>query len=186
MLSLDVDHLNRTFPKYPMTVQDKGWVYGVWYCGTAWRKARMYGEYPPTFLARALALVPGAERIIHCPSGTVTGPGMTVDLVRDKVRVPQVVADAARLPFPDSTFDFYLSDPPYSDVDAKHYGTGHYPLNKAMKEAHRVVENGGLVGLLHKYPPSYNRTNWEPLAMIAVMTGFSKIVRMFTVVRVVK
>lgn len=186
MLSLDVTHLNETFPKYPVTVEDKEWVYGVWYCGTAWKPAKMYGQYPPSFLPRVLALVPEAKRIIHCPSGSVTGPGVTVDMVRDHVRVPQIVADAAHLPFADNSFDFYISDPPYSDKDAKQYGTGHYPIRKAMEEARRVVENRGLVGLLHKYPPSYNRKMWTPLAMIAVVTGFQKIVRMFTILRVVK
>jgi ParB-like nuclease domain len=65
--NISVAAWNAAFPEYPMTVEDKGWIYGVWYCGTAWQKTRLPGEYPPTFLDRALGLFPDAKKIVHCP-----------------------------------------------------------------------------------------------------------------------
>jgi SAM-dependent methyltransferase len=104
----------------------------------------LYGQYPATFLKRALALFPGATDILHCPSGTIHGvPGITVDMIRDAVRCPQVVANACALPFQTDSFDLVLSDPPYLDHDAKNYGTGHFPLKKAMQEFHRVIRPHG-------------------------------------------
>jgi hypothetical protein len=87
--AIDVQNCNATFKRYPVTVEDKGWVYGVWYCGTSWDRVRLHGQYPPTFLKRALSLFPNAKDILHCPSGTVTH-GTTVDLMRDEVRQPQI------------------------------------------------------------------------------------------------
>src|SRR5208283_157737 len=109
---IDVVNCNKTFPKYPITVFDKGWVYGVWYCGTSWEKVILHGQYPPTFLRRALSLFPHIkrDRILHCPSGTVVGPGVTVDIVSEGYRWPKIVADAAALPFDSGTFDLILSD----------------------------------------------------------------------------
>lgn len=102
---MNVANVNKAFPKYPITVEDKGWVYGVWYCGTSWTRVRLHGQYPPTFLKRALALFPEAEDILHCPSGTIEGMGITVDLKTCDVRKPMIQADAARLPFNDNSFD---------------------------------------------------------------------------------
>ena len=109
---MNVAALNAAFPRYPITVSVKGWTYGVWYCGTSWTKVKLYGQYPPTFLKRALALFPDAKDILHCPSGTVTGPGLTIDATKDDVRCPQIIANASSLPLPDSSLDLVLSDPP--------------------------------------------------------------------------
>ncbi len=180
-MSLSVAAVNEAFPKYPMTIDDKGWVYGVWYCGTAWDKVRLHGQYPPTFLKRAVALFPGAKDILHCPSGTVTGPGVTVDAIRDEVRCPQYVAPADALPFADESFDLVLSDPPYTSEDSAKYGCKPYPLGRAMEEARRVLRPGGHFGILHTYYPSYRRKKWRLVALIAVVTGFMRATRMFSV-----
>jgi SAM-dependent methyltransferase len=177
---MDVRHLNETFPKYPVTVEDKGWVYGVWYCSTAFRKSDLHGQYPATFLKRALALFPSAERILHCPSGTVTGPGMTVDLVRDKIRQPQIVASADRLPFKPCSFDLYLSDPPYNDHHCKIYNCPPYPLRLAMREAHRVLRPGGYFALLHFNWPSFHPSEWQLKGLIGVVTGANRASRIFS------
>lgn len=178
---ISVDNVNRAFPRYPMTVEDKGWVYGVWYCGTAWTRPRLYGEYPPTFLRRALALFPDAKNILHCPSGTVTGPGITVDAQPNHVVKPMVIADAARLPFKDGSFDLILSDPPYSPGDALKYGVAKWSSVAALKEFHRILSPGGHLGFLHTYYPSYYRKNWRLLGLIAVVTGFLRQTRMFSI-----
>lgn len=178
---ISVENCNKTNPKYPITVFDKGWVYGVWYCGTSWDRVRLHGQYPPTFLKRALALFPDAKDILHCPSGTVLGPGVTVDLMVDDVRKPQIVASADSLPFPDGSFDLYLSDPPYTPEDSRKYGCKPYPLGKAMKEARRVLRVGGHLGMLHTYYPSYRRKDWKLVGLVAVVTGFQRATRMFSI-----
>lgn len=181
MIELDVEHLNWKYPKYPVTVSDKGWVYGVWYCSTAWMKTHFHGQYPLTFLKRALALFPKAERVLHCPSGTLTGPGMTVDLVRDAQRRPQVQASADNLPFKMHTFDLYISDPPYSDPDSGIYGCAPFPMKGAMREAHRVVEPGGFYCLLHFWYPSFRERDWKMRGLISVVTGANRHPRLFTI-----
>lgn len=178
---MNVAALNAAFPKYPVTMQDKGWVYGVWYCGTSWDKVRLHGQYPPTFLKRALALFPDAKDICHCPSGTVTGPGITIDAIRDEVRCPQIVSDAATLPLPDHSLDLILSDPPYTPADSAKYGCAPFPLQKFMKEARRTLRHGGHLGMLHTYYPSYRRKEWRLVALIAVVTGFQRATRMFSI-----
>src|SRR5258708_32282568 len=80
---ISVESCNLAHPRYPVTIEDKGWVYGVWYCGTSWDRVRLHGQYPPGFLKRALSLFPQAKDILHCPSGTVMGPGVQVALVVD-------------------------------------------------------------------------------------------------------
>ena len=178
---MNVHALNTAFPKYPMTISDKGWVYGVWYCGTSWAKVRLYGQYPPTFLKRALALFPTATDILHCPSGTVMGPGLTIDATRDAVRTPQIVACASALPLRDGSLDLILSDPPYSPADSAKYGHKPFPLVSFMNECHRTLRVGGHLGMLHTYYPSYRRKRWKLVGLIAVVTGFQRATRMFSV-----
>jgi SAM-dependent methyltransferase len=164
-----------------MTVDDKGWIYGVWYCGTAWDRVRLHGQYPPTFMKRALSLFPEATDVLHVPSGSIDGGGVTVDRVVDSVRRPQIQADAAHLPFRDGSFDLVLSDPPYTRDDSAKYGCKPYPLGKAMEEHHRVLRVGGHLGVLHTYYPRYRRKQWRLRALIAVVTGFMRATRMFSV-----
>src|SRR6185437_2241675 len=144
-----VEAINKTFPKYPITVEDKGWIYGVWYCGTSFQKVSLYGQYPPTFLKRALALFPHVpeDRILHVPSGTLKGPGMTVDLIVDAVRCPKVQAPCDALPFEDNSYQLILSDPPYSAKDSEKYGCKPWPMGRFMREAARVLEPGGILGV---------------------------------------
>lgn len=127
---ISIENLNRTFPNYPVTISDKDWIYGVWYCSTAWMRTHFYGQYPSTFLKRVLALFPTAKDILHCPSGTITGPGVTVDLISDQQRKPQFIACATALPFADNSFELYISDPPYSHADSKKYGTPPFKSKK--------------------------------------------------------
>jgi len=177
--------VNERFPRYPITVEDKGWVYGVWYCGTSWTRVGLHGQYPPTFLKRALALFPHARDILHVPSGTLgkRDGGITVDRIVDQARRPMVMADASALPFNDEAFDLVLSDPPYSNEDSKLYGCEPYPLGKSIKEAWRVLRPGGHLGMLHTFYPSYRRQDWRIVGLIAVITGFHRATRVFSVFR---
>jgi ParB-like nuclease domain len=180
-IQISVDAYNEAFPQYPKLIEDKGLVVGTWLCGSSWHKSQLYGKYPPNFLPRALALFPGVKQIVHCPSGTVTHPGLTIDLIRDRVRRPQIVADAADIPLADSCTDLCLSDPPYTKEDAKIYGTDPFPLKKFMREATRILRVGGYLGILHTHWPCCNANELKPVAMIGVVTGPCRMVRMFFV-----
>ncbi len=178
---MNVKNLNRTFPKYPITVEDKGWVYGVWYCPTAWMRTHFHGQFPLTFLKRVIALFPDAKDILHCPSGTLTGPGTTVDLIRDDKRKPQIIASAEKLPFADNSFDLYLSDPPYTNEDSKKYGTPPFKLRNAMAEGRRVLKPGGYYCLLHTRYPSFKRGTWNFLGLIGIVTGANRTIRLLSI-----
>lgn len=178
---MNVPALNAAMPRYPVTVADKGWTYGVWYCPTAWMRSHFYGQYPLTYLKRVLALFPEAKDILHCPSGTVTGPGMTVDLIRDEQRKPQVLANAERLPFPDASFDLYLSDPPYSPKDSEKYGCPPFRPKVAMQGALRVLKPGGYHCLLNTRYPSFRRKDWNFVGLIGVVTGANRVVRLLSI-----
>ena len=175
---MDVAHLNATFPKYPITVSDKGWVYGVWYCPTAWMKTHFHGQYPLTFLKRCIALFPTATEWIHCPSGCVTEPGVTVDLIIDEKRKPQLQADAIALPFKDEMFQVYLSDPPYTHEDSAKYGCPPWKAKAAMDEARRILKSGGYYCLLNIRYPSFRPNDWLFKGIIGVATGANRIARM--------
>jgi hypothetical protein len=179
---ISVAALNEAFPEYPVTIEDKGWILGMWYCGgQSWQKCPFYEQYPPTFLRRALALFPGAKQIVHCPSGTVTGPGLTIDLIRDHSRRPQIVANAAAIPLATASTDLVLSDPPYTKEDAKVYGTPPFPMDKFMAEASRVLRRGGYLGMLHTRYPNYRSNELKLVAQIGVVTGPCRIFRVFSI-----
>jgi SAM-dependent methyltransferase len=183
---MNVENLNRTFPKYPVTMQDKGWVYGVWYCPTAWMKTHFHGQFPLTFLKRIFALFPDAKDILHCPSGTLTFENngvrnVTVDLIKDEKRNPQIIGSAEKLPFEDNSFDLYLSDPPYSDDDSKIYGCPPFKLRNAMAEARRVLRSGGYYALLHLRYPSFKRKDWNFVGLVGIVTGANRTVRLLSI-----
>lgn len=182
-MQLSVKNWNETYPDYPPTIKSHGWVYGVWYCGTSFHKSVLHGQYPHGFLDRLLALFPDVResRILQVPSGTIVRPGITVDMVQDINRRPAIIAAAEALPFQSESFDLVISDPPYSDTDSKKYGTPPYPLAKAMAEGLRVLRPGGYYCLLHLMYPSYSRKNL--IALIAVVTGFSKRTRILSIFR---
>lgn len=184
---ISVENVNRTFAKYPMTVEDKGWVYGVWYCGTSYTKVTLHGQYPPTFLKRAMALFPEATDVLHAPSGQLADvPGVTFDRIQDDVRQPQLVGDCGSMPFADGSFDLVLSDPPYTPKDSQIYGCAPFPMGKFIKECHRILRPGGYLGMLHTYYPMHRRKEYKLCALIAVVTGFSRATRMFSVLRKVE
>jgi hypothetical protein len=180
-IQLSAAAYNAAFPQYTPLSEHNSVVFGLWLCGTSWHKGRLHGQYPPTFLQRALALFPGVKDIFHCPSGTVLGPGLTIDRFHDDVRCPQIVADAAELPLPSDSMDVGLSDPPYTNTDSKIYGCEPFPLRKFMQEARRALRPGGYLGILHTIYPRYRKDEWKVAAMIGVATAPGRAARFFTI-----
>lgn len=186
MSAISVDNWNAKFPRYPMTVRDKGWVYGVWYCGTSFTKSVLHGQYPPGFLKRAIALFPNSIDVLHAPSGSLISDDLpdghiTLDLVSDDVRQPDFIGDCRSLPFESHSFDLILSDPPYSKADSEIYGCPPFPMGKFINEAHRVLRPGGHLGVLHVHYPAYRRKDWKLVGLIAVITGFVRATRVFSI-----
>lgn len=166
------------------SIEDKGWLYGVWYCGTSFTKVKLYGQYPPTFLKRALALFPMAKDVLHAPSGSLEDlpdGHITMDVHKDEKRNPMFQSDCSQMPFKDSSFDLILSDPPYSEEDSRLYGCAKFPEKKFMQECQRALRPSGFLGFLAYHYPSYRRTEWKLVGLFAVVTGFSRRTRMFSV-----
>ncbi len=183
----NVAHLNAEFPQYPITVEDKGWALRRLVLRPQLRKSQALRPISRNISQTGAGAVPWAIEILHCPSGTIEGVrGITVDKVRDAVRRPQIVADACSLPFQDYSFDLVLSDPPYSDEDAEHYGTGHFPLRKAMREFHRVLRPHGHLALLHVMTPAFSTKLWKWVGMIGVVTGTNSRIRLFSIFECLK
>lgn len=189
---MDINALNAATAKWPKaflaedgdSVEDKGWAYGVWYCGTSFTKVKLYGQYPPTFMKRALALFPGAHDVLHAPSGQLADLPLghvTLDIYEDDVRKPMFKGDCGNMPFGDNSFDLVLSDPPYTEEDSRLYGCAKFPEKKFMAECRRVLRPGGHLGFLAYHYPSYRRKEWQLKGLFAVVTGFSRRTRMFSV-----
>lgn len=197
---IDVANLNRlsVLKKHPITLgpqvdnsqlpedATRGWVYGVWYCGTAYDPVELYGQYPPSFLVRVMAMFPEVptNEILHCPSGRLGSEhGITVDAAADAVRKPSTQANVTALPFANHTFSLILSDPPYTDDAAKYkkqYGCDAWPMRKAMIEFHRVLKPGGYLGMLHTRYPVFRKANYDIKGLIAVVSGAGRRTRMFS------
>jgi hypothetical protein len=153
----------------------------IWSCERPFSKPTFYGTYPQGFLSKALGLFPQAKDIVHCPSGSLTGPGITIDAVRDEQRCPQIVADAKAIPLPDNSCDLFLSDPPYEESDSRQYGCSKFPLQEMMLEAYRLVRPKGHFGILHLYTPAYIPAHWELVKQVAIVLGVGYKLRMFSV-----
>jgi SAM-dependent methyltransferase len=186
-VSINVNYLNEKYPKYPMTAQDKGWVYGVWYCAQRYQKTQMYGEHPATYLKRLLALFPDQARWLHAPGGCVNdgyyadGWHVTLDLVRRRSGSPSIVSDVAQLPFEDASFDIVETDPPYGAEHEVVYGTPTYPRMAAFREFHRILKPGGYVAWLDVRYPSFHRKHWKMVGAICVVTGFERVTRLLSI-----
>lgn len=111
----------------------------------------VFGQFPKGFLAHVLRhrWLGEVERdeILHVCSGTLQ-ERWTVD-IRASAK-PSVVADGCALPFRSEVFKAVLLDPPYSEEYARNLYRGTNPRPSwLLREAARVVRDGGRIGLLH-------------------------------------
>jgi len=125
-------------------------------------KSKYRGGFPLHFeikLLRLLGIDPATQKILH-PFGGQAEYGVRVDI--NPETNPDVVGDAHNLPFPDSSFDLVVLDPPYSDKYSEDlYKTGKVKFGVYTKEAVRVCKPGGFVVMYHFYAtPSLKGTKF--------------------------
>ena len=146
----------------------------------------VFGRYPNGFLTHVLTLeLLGVRRdqrarILHVCSGTL-GPeeAWTVD-VRAEAR-PRIVASGTTLPLRDASFRAVMLDPPYSDAYARNlYKTENPRPSWLLKEAARVVQPGGRIGILHVAVP-FAPPGCRLVKVYGISTGVGFRIRAFTV-----
>ena len=142
----------------------------------------VFGRFPKGFLRYILRLrLLGDVRrdeVLHVCSGTLT-ERWTVD-VRAEAR-PRVQADGKHLPFRDASFKAVLMDPPYSDAYARNlYGVENPRPSWLLREAARVVQPGGRVGLVHVALP-FAPPGCELVRVVPVSTGLGFRIRALTI-----
>jgi hypothetical protein len=183
VLASAVDRVN-VLP-YPKTVYDKGWIYGVWYCGTSWQKANYYGQFPATFVKRVTTMFPPKDfRFLHlCCGRAFIDYATNVDIHKlPEVDVQWDVEDP--LPFHRNSFDVVLIDPPYSEQDADRYKVKRLIRpKKVLENCRNVLTDGGWVLWLDEKYPSYRRKEWKICGLIGIVTGFERRVRVLSMFR---
>jgi hypothetical protein len=142
------------------------------------------GGFPCGFLEFACKTL-GCDQpaaVLHVCSGSLRGP-FTVDR-RPAVR-PAVIADARALPFLDGSFRWVVADPPYSRTWAKAlYGVTarQYPTpGGIVREAMRVLQPGGRLGLLHYMVPPYPVASVRLVGIWGVTVGPGSTIRAWSV-----
>ncbi len=144
----------------------------------------LYGQYPQGFVAWATTVM-GVDRhrVLHVCSGALPrGEGLVrVDI--EASRDPDVVADGRALPFPSSSFDAVMIDPPYTmEYSRALYNTSYPRPSALLAEAARVARADAPIGFLHFLVPK------PPVGatierVYGVTTGCGYRIRAFTVFR---
>lgn len=186
------------FPKYPASwprvVKERGRdvLYATWVLGNDYRnKTEFYGAYPPSYLERAMALFPEmqASETLHAFSGALpSGEYFRLDLdLKDEYR-PEMrgnVKDARalvdRVLSPHHTFQMIYADPPYSEADAKQYGTAMVNRRLATAALAEVTRVGGYLAWLDTVWPIHRKTQWVTVGRILVQRSTNHRVRVLTI-----
>lgn len=93
----------------------------------------------------------GTMLYLCCGSRPVPG-AVNVDI--DPKSKCDIVADATRAPFNDSSFPFVFCDPPYPKYDSwRFYHTQVIPLYTLMEEMSRLTSHGGVYAILYPFRP---------------------------------
>lgn len=185
-----------TFPDYPAShlqlVQEHGEpvLYGRWLMGNDYRnKTRYYGAYPPSYLYRVRSLFPDVAPgpILHVFSGSLPkgsywrldcNPELRPELLGDVLQVRALVDEVIE---PGKTFKLVFADPPYSDADAKRYGTPMIDRKRVFRALADVVAIGGFVVWLDCVWPQHSKDEWRTVARIAITRSTNHRIRDCTI-----
>ena len=170
-----VENYNTTFPKFakqaPLMATDR-WVYGVWIIGNNYQRAMdYYGAFPPTYLKRVYSLFPdvGNDQILHLFSGSLGDDERGDRFDINPETHPTICGDAEHLSrFVKHPYRLIVADPPYSGMDAEHYGTAMISRNKVLKECleWNVLEDGGYIVWLDQVLPMYRKTETQLIGTV--------------------
>jgi SAM-dependent methyltransferase len=170
------------FPQFPPVRADERWLDGMWMLGNNYKGSGYYGAYPPGYLKRVAALFPDVwdARVLHPFAGSLAGVhGVRVDI--NPANKPDVVADAACLPFEPASFDLVLADPPYSAADALNYGHPMINRRKVMHELARVTRPGGYMVWLDTTWPMFRKDMWHCFGVIGLVRSTNHRVRLISI-----
>ena len=162
----------------------KRWIYGVWYCSTAFQKAIYHGQFPATFVKRIITAFPTNEfDFLHLCCGRCHIEGATnIDIMN----LPEVdiIANAEALSLKDESYDICLIDPPYTLEDSKKYGVPRLiSCRKTMAELYRILKPGGWLLWLDVKYPTFKKTQWDLQGLVSIVTGINRRVRILTMFR---
>lgn len=179
-----VDNYNKHFYKYPRMWFDKGWMLGIWNCGNNYQGSGYYGSYPPKYLERISALFPDCKKILHLFSGSLPS-GDYIRFDRRQELEPDVVGEAEQLSnyFKTESFDIIYADPPYSEEDAKHYGTSLINRNKVLKECHKLLRPNGFLCWMDQVLPMYSKDDFKRVGEIGISRSTNHRVRFVFIFR---
>ena len=178
---------NAEWPERPHLHYEAGWLHGTWMIGNDYRNVtRFYGAYPRSLLNRYQVMFESdGPRILHLFSGSLP-PG---DYTRfDLVQPAEVQGDAHELYRTLKAkglvpMDLIYADPPYSQDDAKKYGTPMVDRRKVVHECHKVLARGGLLVWLDVQVPQYRKDEFKHFGTIAVIRSTNQRIRMVSVFR---
>lgn len=184
------DAFNVAYRKWPAShlhvVKEQGRdvLYGRWVIGNNYRnKTRFYGEYPAGYLDRVHALFPdvlSASRVLHVFSGSMP-PGR---YHRCDLRQPaEYRCSVYDLPNAVGLHRYFLllSDPPYSEADAVHYGTPAVDRRRATAALAQVTEPGGFLVWLDTCWPMHRKTEWMTVGRVVLTRSTNHRVRDVTI-----
>lgn len=118
-------------------------------------KSKYRGSFPLHFEERLTSLLNYPEVVVQ-PFGGKAKFGFKVDIKEENV--PDKVADAHSLPYPDNHADLVLIDPPFSDEYSEElFGTDKINLERCIEESTRICKEGGFVVVYHIYPTGSHR-----------------------------
>jgi len=173
---------NEAFPFFPKLFTSNGWMVGTWIIGNYYRnKNGYYGCYPHSYLKRIKSMFPDCKRILHLFSGSVEQDD-TFDI--NPEHNPTYIADAHNLSnVVKKKYELILADPPYSNEDAKHYGTPMINRNVVVRECVKILEKGGFLVWLDQVYPMYRKKDLTLVGVIGLIRSTNHRVRMVFIFR---
>jgi len=95
-----------------------------------------------------------------------------------------IVSGYRHIPVDDHSYSSVLADPPYADHWQNQWHGGLPKPKHILHEASRIVEYGGLIGILHIIIiPAYKEFNVKRIALHPILTGPNNAIRVFNVFR---
>lgn len=165
-----------------------GVLYGRWVLGNDYRaKNKYYGEYPPNYLARVMALFPDVwmssdetdGSILHAFSGSLPkGKYDRCDVMQDvefRCRVEGLSLQTTH------RWALVVADPPYSADDALKYGTVMIDRRKVLAALAQVTLPGGYLCWLDTTWPMHSKKQWLTVGRIAITRSTNHRIRDLTI-----